>query len=267
MEISAYCVLCVFAIIAQVVQSSVTFRDFTGSIQCPDELHSCPVSRYYSVEGTCNNIAASWAGKWQSPYNRILPAVYDDGVNSPRERSYNHQRLPNPRLVSIKVHYPTPWTPENDKFRISHFMTVFGQFLAFDLTRARPTDVNCLCTEKNPNCINIQTTPEDILNRDQLCMITPRTISSSPIFKCEFGCREQLNMESHWLDMSQLYGSNPQINRELRDRDGLLKMNHVPGFPAPYLAFAEKDTCKQRRPQELCFKSGDSRVNSNFQIF
>ena len=48
---------------------------------CPTPLppSSCPVSRYRTLDGTCNNVDQPRWGAANTPYLRLLPAWYRDG--------------------------------------------------------------------------------------------------------------------------------------------------------------------------------------------
>jgi peroxidase len=248
----------------QLLTDRVECQNFTGKVLCPKEITQCSKSKYYLIDGTCNNIKVSWAGKHQSPYQRLLPSLYDDGIGKPRAKSIvDDQPLPNPRQIAIQVHYPIPSSPFNNADRITHFNTMFGQFVAFDLTKATPTAVTCSCAKKNPDCINIPTPKGDLINSDQKCITTARTSSSFPKFDCKLAQREQLNDQTAWLDLSQLYGTDKAMSQTLRGPNGLLITTQTSDFSFQNLKLAPKNTCKKETTKELCFVSGDPRINEN----
>ena len=63
---------------------------------CPyDETsYECDLSYpFRTFDGTCNNPNYAWWGKSESPFKRILPPLYDDGLNAPRVRSVKGSML------------------------------------------------------------------------------------------------------------------------------------------------------------------------------
>ena len=68
-------------------------QQFTAPFEyCPYDLNSydCDYNNpFRSYDGTCNNRIYPWYGKSESPFKRILPPIYDDGLNAPRKRSIN----------------------------------------------------------------------------------------------------------------------------------------------------------------------------------
>ena len=61
-------------------------------------------SPFRKFSGWCNNLRNPSFGKSLTPFNRLLPAGYDDGIARPRWRSSTGQPLPSPRLISVVVH-------------------------------------------------------------------------------------------------------------------------------------------------------------------
>lgn len=93
----------------------------------------CNVNKRYSeIDGSCNNLKVPWTGRSNTPYKRYLPNSYDDGWNAPRRRSVNGAPLLNPRIISRLISL--------DKGQLEtiydHLFTIFGQFVAHDLTLA-----------------------------------------------------------------------------------------------------------------------------------
>ncbi|KAK5985729.1 hypothetical protein GCK32_017459 [Trichostrongylus colubriformis] len=59
--------------------------------------NECFHKRFRSIDGTCNNLDNPIVGAAFSPFIRLLPSAYDDGINS----LAGAQRRPNPREVSM----------------------------------------------------------------------------------------------------------------------------------------------------------------------
>ena len=91
---------------------------------------------------------------------------------------------------------------------ISHLGVMFGQYVDHDFaltasTGIGSTPLKCTCGSSNQDCVNIPTPSEELLN-DQDCEVLTRSGASFDKFDCTLGQREQTNMLTHWLDMSQV---------------------------------------------------------------
>lgn len=221
---------------------------------------------YRTMDGSCNNRVNVWWGQSETPYKRLLAPAYDDYLNEPRRRStVTGKPLPNPRTVAMNVHFP-----DHDFGHVTTLFVHYSQFIDHDITLTSITSdehglpIKCSCKFEHPDCVNIKTPAEDRHNRDQECMVTPRSTASYGKFECNLGAREQLNLLTHWLDLSQTYGNNLEKNLELRMlKGGLLNSSIVPGMKRPYLPFTLDGSCLNVPKKTPCFLSGDMRTNQN----
>lgn len=185
---------------------------------CPNVNITCnPSYPYRSIRGSCNNLANPWWGMKETPYKRLLPADYADAVSEPRARSVTGSFLPNPRTIALELN-----TPKESKSEWSNLFVYFGQQVAHDLTLvASATYANgkpkeCTCDSYDSECLNIPIPPEDELNQDQKCMTFLRSSAAIKDFDCNLGPREQINLVTHWLDLSSIYGSDTRTLEKLR---------------------------------------------------
>ena len=127
--------------------------------------------------------------------------------------------LTNPRTIAMQVH------SGHDLYlnTYSNLLPHFAQFVDHDITLTSLIStldgepIKCSCEDhSNPDCINIPMPKEDRVNRDQKCMVTPRSSASFKRLDCKLGQREQLNMLTHWLDLSQTYGNDWEKSQRLR---------------------------------------------------
>ena len=239
---------------------------------CPfEEEYNCdPAYPYRTYDGTCNNYKYPWWGKSHSPLKRLLTPAYDDYLNEPRSKSVSGAGLPNPRLIAMKIH-----APRDEYSKFSNLVPHFAQFVDHDCTLTSLTSnyqgepINCDCEDKNPECINIKTPKEDKLNKDQDCMVTPRSGATYRKLDCKLGHREQLNMLTHYLDMSQIYGSDIEKNLGLRTlKGGLLNSTTNKINKKAYLPIDQnkKGTCANVKKGVPCFMSGEIRINQNLLL-
>jgi hypothetical protein len=95
-------------------------------------------------------------------------------------------------------------------------------------------------------------------------MITPRSSASYQKFDCKLGSREQLNLLTHWLDLSQIYGNVLDKNLELRSFEhGKLNSSTIKKLKQEYLPFITDGSCQNIGERKPCFITGDIRANQN----
>ena len=233
--------------------------------------------------GSCNNVANPLWGSTNTPFQRTLLPEYSDGVFKPR-RSSSGSDLPSARLVSINIVPDVEAPSELD----THNVMQWGQFVDHDMTHTplfRLSDSNSsgiqCCDEDgsqpisqlvlHPECFPIEIPENDpfFSRHGQRCMNFVRSMPA-PQLSCTFGYGEQMNQITHFHDGSNLYGSDEEDARELRQlTGGLMKSHSVPGSSKGLLpqeeGELEGEECqiaagKQERDQK-CFRAGDSRSN------
>ena len=230
--------------------------------------------KYRTYNGSCNNLINTWWGASETPQRRLKAPEYDDQVTEPRVRSvadYNRY-LPNARKVVLNV-FSSP--QPNPISEWSHFMTYFGQFLDHDLSLTGQSTYSdryrkvCKCGSYDPDCFNIPIPSGDYANQDQACMSFVRSSASIANFDCSLGPREQINLQTHWLDLSQLYGSTEELALNLRAKtSGLLRTSLdangkslLPLDPNTNCSYNRHSTEYSRRVN--CFLAGDKRSEDN----
>ncbi|KAK3866246.1 hypothetical protein Pcinc_028210 [Petrolisthes cinctipes] len=239
---------------------------------CPPE-PQCPVTKYRTVDGTCNNLGHKSWGSGGTAFQRILAPDYDEGVNTPRFRAQSGARLPSPRTVSSQVILDRDSIYDNFTLLIMQW----GQFLDHDITHTPITkgmnmsDITCCSKgqqrdlrELHPDCmpILIPETDSFYAKFGQKCMEFVRSMPAVRP-KCNFGPREQMNQITSYLDASNVYGSNLKEMRELRtNTGGLLKDSNT----ARHLLPPKPSECRDNTGQHFCFLAGDSRVNEQPQL-
>lgn len=259
----------------------IDFSQTNLASRCPGD-PVCPRGaaqfRYRSFDGSCNNLRHTGWGKANSPYTRILPADYEDGVNEMRRTGITNIPLPNPRTVSLAT---IKWSDRVDQ-KASVMLMQWGQFIDHDLTLAattpmqtpQGTSIDC-CNRrfltdprfKHPACISILLPDNDpFYSRHNIgCMNLVRNAPSPPI-GCRLRAREQLNQLTHFIDASMIYGNDEQQAAGLRQfQGGLMKSSRING--AEFLPFDARigegcilPTSGIRRGMR-CFVAGDNRVN------
>ncbi|GMT08730.1 hypothetical protein PFISCL1PPCAC_27, partial [Pristionchus fissidentatus] len=256
----------------------------------------CFHSKYRAYDGQCNNLDNPTWGVAQWPLRRLLPAVYENGFNTPtgwnRDRLYNGYPMPNARSVSRQLVATREITAHTS---LSSFVMQWGQLVDHDMTHtpmalsrnAYTSGAICnrTCDNVDP-CFNIPLLPDDPKlhmnnehHRNFPCIEFERSGAicgsgeTSLLFQ-RVTQREQMNILTSYLDGSFLYGSTEVQALELRDLfgdHGLMRFDIVSSSQKPYLPF-EKDSmmdCRRNNSADnpiRCFLAGDLRANEQLGL-
>ncbi|XP_047984630.1 peroxidase-like [Leguminivora glycinivorella] len=246
---------------------------FQEPAYCRDTTPVCPASKFRSQDGSCNNLANPllW-GVSRTPFRRVLPADYGDGISSPR-RGVNGTALPSARDVSLTVHRPS--YAHDISFTV--MLAVWGQFIDHDITATalskgeNATALSCCDPSQPPHpaCFPVPLDVEDPFYQDYhvTCM---EFVRSAPAPTCHFGPREQMNQATAYLDASTVYGYSPTRASQLRTfSGGLLRMLVVEGRELLPQSLDPNDGCNTEEMNakgRYCFETGDDRANENLHL-
>lgn len=231
---------------------------------CPNVLSkTCdPSIKYYSFDGTCNNLVKPSLGSANSPFKRYLNPAYDDGVGSPRTLSVTGSPLPNPRLISRQLSADNSLT-ENS---FTHLIASFGQFLDHDLTSqlgSRDPDgrrPSCPCNSTNPICFSVKIIQPDTFPIDCLQFVRSAAAPLQP--DCNTGFRQQVNQMTSFIDNNQVYGQSESSNLDLRTKNGGLLLT-TPGITRRNYLPQSSSSCSKLNSSLQCFRAGESRTSEN----
>lgn len=186
-------------------------------------VNECFHKRFRSIDGTCNNLEQPIVGAAFTPYIRLLPSLYGDGISSITGGRLD--RRPNPREVSmflLSTGHSIP-SPANS------LLMQFGQFISHDFTR-NALENTCTCQSAfDQRCANVPRPASD--RRTERCMPFTR---SFPVCQTGVGnrSREQLNENTAYIDGSVVYSSEAVTLQTLRT-GAMLKTNIVNGLTFP----------------------------------
>ncbi|XP_028391818.1 lactoperoxidase-like [Dendronephthya gigantea] len=222
--------------------------------------------RYRTIDGTCNNLRRPTVGSAPTGFDRFLPAIYYDaeGLNEPPSNQPNAPDLPNPSTVT-ELFIIIQSKNQLNRDRISHLFMQFGQFLDHDMTLAPESENGDVCEE-----IPCNGSPADF--KDPCFAILPasgrpcirliRSAARCPINGFKLLPREQINVNTAYLDASMVYGSSESVANAVRDLTndlGLLKTSGANLLPIDNSLLGEPlSLC---RNLGSCFLAGDVRVN------
>ena len=233
------------------------------------------VNKFRTIDGTCNNLrrGRQTIGGAFTPFARIIGAVYEDQIGQLVgfkqafiENNPFGPTRPSARLISTRVIRDI----NIDQPEATYMLMQWGQFLDHDYayliesSTLSGEEIECNTCEPMGECVPIPVLRNDsqfgvgtIQNGNCLSFVRSGISCVRPRDGPLFGPRQQLNQITHWIDASNVYGSLPEEEKELRAfRNGLLREGAVPGTlpedPDPRLP------CPGATP---CFRGGDLRAN------
>lgn len=264
--------------------NTISVRQTRLNLECPSDVKPesvrCDPAAERSIDGRCNNLANPLWGSTNTAQARLLPPVYENGINSPRMLSIRGSALPSGREISTCL---------SPSMRVNHTSLTlagvfFGQFVDHDLVLTPAARIDDLAGQPVPptccyvpaSCLNEECFPIAIPPNDPFYSIFNQTcmdmVRSVPALResCKLGTREQANQVTAFIDLSQVYGSTSKRERELRAyRKGLLRINlSVPArrkqlelLPPSLKPNSSDFECMSPDLQTTCFAAGDERVN------
>lgn len=234
-------------------------------------------SKFRSIDGSCNNLKEPNYGRASTPFQRILDPDYSLGsLSSPRISRAGFD-LPSARKVSTTIAKTTANEERKDDVR-TVFVMQLGQFIDHDITHA-PNHASQCCNKDGSfpasfdsnKCYPIAVPSDDPFWQGKLrCMNFARSLAS-PNLKCELESRQQMNQITHWLDASNIYGSEEFETNALRQRvAGLLKISGQPGTLKGGLPSCSKEATRSTIAMcqgcSSCFFAGDGRANEQHNL-
>ncbi|CAD6199734.1 unnamed protein product [Caenorhabditis auriculariae] len=218
-----------------------------------------------SITGICNNLENKKLGNSVTAVRRLLGVpFYDDNLNALRTRSVNGGTLPSTRLISNTLHDEGA-QPAFDGMT-NHMHMQVGQFIAHDIifmpssTGSNGEALNCTeCnsgTKISSNCAPIPAPADDKYFKP---VNGPRCIRLTRALNGQkgLGVRTQINQNSHFLDLSSVYGSSDCEAQSVRSNNGLLEIYMGNGNVLP--PQAKNDSNCQSTSPYFCFTCGDFR--------
>ncbi|KAK7092939.1 chorion peroxidase-like [Littorina saxatilis] len=229
---------------------------------------ACHKSRYYRIDGKCNNLKNTRWGAAYEPYVRELPDQYADGLTIPRlyATGTSDRALPSARKVSTTCFPSVAEEDEGDLDPLyNQNVMQFGQYFSHDLgltpvmkgfncCRSLDADGFHPDTFHGRPCFPILI-PKGDRHFNQSCMVFNRSIYE----KDELGVAQQLNADTHFIDQSTVYGSTYKSSHSIRTfKHGKLRTNGADMLP---LNVNNTHKCLLNKPLTSCPMSGDNRVN------
>jgi len=225
------------------------------------------LSSYRTIDGSGNNIANPTWGQAGTDLVRISPVAYSDGITapstpntlSPRQISNDLNNQSNP-MFSGADNLGHPQSQD-----LSDFAYVWGQFIDHDMDLTPTSSGQSFDIPADP------TNPNDPMGVEPFTRSTfdPSTGTSTT------NPRQQVNADTSYLDLSQVYGSSQVVADALRTfQGGLLKTS--PGDLLPYDSLTYFTQAQinalnmandaQQVSTASLFAAGDVRANENIEL-
>jgi peroxidase len=256
--------------VLKTMQAPSKFCPFKTSPTCD------PNFPYRTLDGSCNNMNQTWWGMAGTPFKRWTPADYSDQfkLNEPRA-SKDGSPLPNPRLLACALN------PDKHEIEahVTHLFMQWGQLINHDITSLSitreddPDQSICKTCTATHKCLPIMITSNVTCNCVKTmkhdCIEFTRSSASFGDVACTLGPREQVNMQTAFLDASHIYGAGTLENQKLRQSTGGLMrvQTNNPTNPnqdlLPASTQERPSDCLDFRPETKCFVAGDDRINQN----
>ena len=258
---------------------------------CPD------AERFRTIDGTCNNGVNPLLGAANTALVRLIPSQYENGITSFRGglQARNNDIFgggpydePNPsaRQVSVSVIHSA-----DDDEVFTHILMQWGQFIDHDLSLTPELEDKCderakIC-EFTDICEPIFVEYSDPIfgkgtDNNGHCMHFSRSLpacvdENEPLVHGAFRPREQINVLTSFIDGSMIYGSDQELEEEVRlYKGGLLREGqNFPGSKPELPRISDTENTREdgsdyvgcSNPGKLgCFLAGDFRVNEQLGL-
>jgi hypothetical protein len=227
----------------------------------------CLLSGYRPISEVGNNVASPSEGAANTDLLRLSPAAYADGMNtpsqpntlSPREISNNLNNQSDP-IFSGADNLGAPQSQD-----LSDFAYLWGQFIDHDMDLTPTSSGQSFPIPADP------TRPADPMGTEPFTRSTfdpaTGTSPSNP--------RQQVNADTSFLDLSQVYGSSQIVSDALRTFQGgrlktspgnFLPYNNLTYFTQKQLNALNMANDAMQVPSANLFAAGDVRANENIEL-
>jgi hypothetical protein len=198
---------------------------------------------FRTIDGTNNNLINPTRGSANTPFLRTTTNAYGDGRDTPAGAGQK-----GTREISNLVHAQTTSVP----VATTAMWWAWGQFIDHDMTLtpiAVPTEAFNIPVPAcdpffDPNCTGTATI----------------SFQRSAFVHDPNGVRQQVDVNTHWIDGSQVYGSDTARAQELRTLDGT---GHLKVSTGNFLPFNVNGFPNQPNNRSNFFLAGDVRANEN----
>ena len=236
------------------------------------------VNIFRTIDGTCNNLLKPLIGSSGTAFKRLVPHVYEDGINSLRGTLQAQSKFPtfspflppNPsaRLISETVILNVT----QDELPFTHILMQWGQFLDHDLDLGPELEEECEGCKFTEICQPIRVPDLDRsfgigTPNNGTCLPFRRSVPViEPVKPLTFTPEEQLNDITSFIDGSMIYGSRLEQSLPIRLFQGGLLLEGI-RFPGKQPSLPIDKKMLVQCPNRMdCFLCGEVRCNEQFSL-
>nr|XP_022905517.1 peroxidase-like [Onthophagus taurus]XP_022905518.1 peroxidase-like [Onthophagus taurus] len=218
---------------------------------------------YRSIDGSCNHKNNPIKGKSQTAYKRLVNStIYWDGLE------FITSSYLSPRKISLDLFQ----NQNNLDGRFTFSLIEWAEFIFNDLFHTvsrkmvhNSKNITCCAPDgyklpprhQHPFCLPIEIPDnDDFYSKFNIkCLSYVRSLPAISD-DCTLGRIEQMNQATHYLDASNIYGSDSKKSHDLRlHKDGFLKFQVNNGMFLPF-------TNSNEMCNSTCFDGAEPRLNS-----
>lgn len=236
------------------------------------------VNIFRTIDGTCNNLQKPLLGSSGTAFKRLVPPVYEDGINSLRGTLQAQNKFPtfspflppNPsaRFISETVILNI----SQDELPFTHILMQWGQFLDHDLDLGPELEEECEGCKFTEVCQPIRVPDLDRsfgigTPNNGTCLPFRRSVPViEPKKPLTFNPEEQLNDITSFIDGSMVYGSRLEQSLPIRLFQGGLLLEGI-RFPGKQPSLPIDTKMLVQCPNRMdCFLCGEVRCNEQFSL-
>ncbi|XP_025409881.1 chorion peroxidase-like, partial [Sipha flava] len=264
------------------ISSNLTINNADEYIRrCAPTVSCDPNAKYRTINGSCNNLLSPTMGAAETPFLRLLDAEFGDGYYELRKQ-INGSALPSARLINDKIFMGRELYHVDEN---NILLLPFAQLLAHDIT-GLPDDtlfdeqgvlVNCatdkIARKTFTQCqAAVDFPPDDpvygkynVTGMNNYRSLTSRNYSC-PLFPTTF-----MNVNTQFIDASEVYGSKENVTKHLRLMEGgrlRFSVSENGQMFCPFIGSKEGvEFSSNKRPHGIHYDTGDPKNgNQNLGI-
>ncbi|MCP9261367.1 Peroxidasin [Dirofilaria immitis] len=232
-----------------------------SSICHMNSITKCPLTKYRTYAGHCNNVNHPLWGVSSKSMQRLLKPTYADKISKPRI-SINGSSLPSARKISHNlITEPTERYASYSMMIAQWAMFIYEDIIHIGVTTLYEGNQSkpLLCCNQqyiHPECYPIEADENDMIYSTLTrCLPYVRT-ATSPRENCSFGPREQVNQATSYLDASNIYGNTVERANKLRQYENgslFLLSQKDSQYNITLLPNTTDDICSKNRNSRRCF--------------
>ncbi|XP_025202646.1 peroxidase-like [Melanaphis sacchari] len=242
--------------------------------KCAPQITCDAHAKYRTINGSCNNLQNPNWGAALTPFYRYMNPEFSDGISAFRVQS-DGSPLPNARNLTLTL-FQDMSNSCDDKY--NEILVPWGQFIAHDVAYSPVRSVNSSfpvnlshCDDENSpiECkAAISLSPNDpVYGKYNMTILKFMRLITSEAYNCSLVPDTVLNKNTHFIDSSNVYGSDSEFANELR---------LFSGGQLVYNTIGKEEYCPQdsskvfKKGNEtnvtIAFVAGDVNVNQNLGI-